>query len=230
MKKKVTGSVCVLLCILLGCQPVIERQLAFEEEAAEVMINCVLDVTGSFLEEMFGDSRHEGKAFKTFLQVNDRFFRDRQDGSKDRFIVTRISGSKKALLIDAEPHAFHQRFPSAESFKEFVLSQPDPGGSRVYDSLRDTMDYMILQHRSARKLKSMVLAWTDMDNNRSDSPRSKELLIQSLKAYAAVGGAIGLYGVEVSVVPEWSRVLADAGFKQYVIEPDVRENPKLPLF
>jgi hypothetical protein len=144
--------------------------------------------------------------------------------------LTRIAGSKKAILLDAEPQGFQRRFPDAETFRKFILSQPDPGGSRVYDSLRDTLDYMVLQHRNARRVKSMVLAFTDMDDNRPDGPQSKELLIDSLKAYARVGGVIGIYGCELSTVPEWSRILENAGFKNYVVEPDVRENPKLPIF
>jgi hypothetical protein len=219
----------LLLTVLTGCQPAPENRVGFEEDEAELMVNCLLDVTGSFEKEMLGADGRDGRAFKTFLAVRDRFFRDRRL-SKDRFLVTRISGSKKALLLDAVPQSFEERFPDAESFRRFILSQPDPGGSRVYDSLRDALDYMVLQHQSSRKLKSAVLAWTDMDDNRPDGPDSKQKLVESLRGYARVGGVIGIYGCELASVPEWSRVLADAGFKSYVIEPDIRENPRLPVF
>lgn len=224
-------AVLLLLVFALtpGCQPAGENRVSFEEDEAELVLNCCLDVTGSFEQEMLGADGHDGKAFKTFLAVRDRFFRDRQQ-SKDRFLLTRISGSKKALLLDSVPQSFHERFPDADSFRHFILSQPDPGGSRVYDSLRDSLDYMVLQHQNSRKLKSMVLVWSDMDDNRPDTPDAKEKLIESLKAYARVGGVIGLYGCELSFVPEWSRILRDAGFKHFVVEPDIRENPKLPVF
>jgi hypothetical protein len=217
---------------LAGCQQAPEPDVDFDPEAAELMLNCCLDITGSFEQQMLGSgSGQEGKAFKTFLAVKDRFFHDRQQ-SKDRFIITRIAGSKKALLLDTVPQSFQERFPDAEAFRKFILSTPDPGGSRVYDSLRDSIDYMIMQHRNAPKLKSMILIWSDMDDNRPDfgPEKSKQMLIESLRRYAQLGGSIGIYGCEIGTVPEWSRILQDAGFKRCIIEPDIRDNPKLPIF
>lgn len=217
---------------LIGCQPVPEKEIGFPGEEAELVLCCCLDITGSFERQMLGNGKgQEGKGFKTFLAVKDRYFHGRQQ-SKDRFIITRISGSKKALLLDAVPQSFEERFPDAASFRNFILSFPDPGGSRVYDSLinRDSLDYMILQHRDAPKLKSLLLIWSDMDDNLPDSPQSKQLLIQSLREYAQVGGSIGIYGCEISVVPEWSRILKDVGFKRYIVESNIRDNPKLPVF
>jgi hypothetical protein len=206
--------------------------VGFADEEAELMLNCCLDITGSFEQQMLGtDNNQEGKAFKTFLAVKDRFFHDRQQ-SKDRFIITRISGSKKALLLDAVPQSFQERFPDAGSFRKFILNTPDPGGSRVYDSLRDSIDYMILQHRNAPKLKSMVLIWSDMDDNRPDfgPEKSKQMLIESLRQYAQLGGSIGIYGCEIATVPEWSRILQDSGIKRFIVEANIRDNPKLPIF
>jgi hypothetical protein len=61
------------------------------------------------------------------------------------------------------------------------------------------------------------------------SPNAKDVLIESLRSYARVGGVIGIYGCEISTVPEWSRILDQAGFKNFVVEPDIKENPKLPV-
>ena len=72
---------------LAGCQAVPETQVAFAEDEAELMLNCCLDITGSFERQMLGTGNgQEGKAFKTFLMVRDRFFKDREQ-SKDRFVV-----------------------------------------------------------------------------------------------------------------------------------------------
>jgi hypothetical protein len=163
------------------------------------------------------------------LEVHDRFFRSRQADSKDRFILTRISGSKRSIILDAEPQSFQERFPNPDTLRQYILSLPDPGGSRVFDSLKDSADYLVLQHKNNRKLKSVLLAWTDLDNNVSDGPNSKEQLVESLREYAHVGGHVAFYGVLLDYVPEWSRILKDCGFKSYVIEPDVRENFKLPV-
>lgn len=221
-----------IILSLAGCQQAPEPEMTFGQEEADLMLNCCLDVTGSFQQEMLGtDNGQEGRAFKTFLRVRDRFFKDREQ-SKDRFIITRIAGSKKALLLDAIPQSFQERFPDAKSFRNFILSVPDPGGSRVYDSLRDSIDYMILQHRNAPKLKSMILIWSDMDDNRPDfgPEKSKQMLIDSLREYAALGGTIGIYGCELSAAPEWGRLLKDCNFRHFIVEADIRDNPKLPIF
>jgi hypothetical protein len=206
--------------------------MSFAEEEANLMLACCLDTSGSFKLLMLGTaSGQEGMAFKTFCRVCDRYFTGREQ-SKDRLIITQISGSKKAILLDVIPRSFQERFPDAKSFRDYILSVPDPGGSRVYDSLRDTLDYMILQHRNAPKLKSMVLVLSDMDDNLPDHgpEKSKQMLIDSLREYAALGGAIGIYGCEISTVPEWSRLLKDVGIKHYTVSPDIRDNPKLPTF
>lgn len=214
--------------LLSSCQPVPENRLGFEEDETEILIALCLDTTGSFEHQMLGTRGEEGKGYRTFVKILDRFHRDHQR-SKNRLVVTRIYGSKKCILIDAEPDSFTQRFPAAESFKDFLLQKPDPGGSRVYDSLRDTVDYMILQHRNAKKLKSMLLVFSDMDDNVRDSAQSKDLLIAALRAYAKAGGLVGIYGCELNTVPEWSRILDDCTFKNFVVEPDIKDNPKLPV-
>lgn len=219
----------ILAALLLpSCQPVPESRVGFEQDETELLVTVCLDTTGSFEHQLFGAGGEEGKVWTTFLQILDRFFRERQL-SKDRLVVTRIYGDKKAILLDAQPQTFQRRFKDAAAFKAYLLGQPDPGGSRVYDSLRDTVDYLVLQHKNAPKLKSLLLVMSDMDDNVRESEKSKDLLIDSLKTYAKTGGLVGIYGCELSSVPEWSRVLDQAGFKSYVVEPDIKDNPKLPV-
>lgn len=228
MKRFLTTLLILTTVLVPACQPLPENRLGFEPEEAELLLAICLDRSGSFEQEMIGTDGHEGKAYRTFLAVRDRFFRDRQQ-SKDRLILSQICGSEKAILLDAEPKSFHERFPDAAAFRTFLQSQPDPGGSRVYLSLRDTVDYLTLQHRNASKLKSMALIFTDMEDNVGDSAQSKQLLTDSLKAYAKAGGLVGIYGCELSTVPEWSRVLQQCGFRDFVVESGIRENPKLPV-
>lgn len=210
--------------------PVPENRLGFEDDETEILLTLCLDTTGSFEEQLLGKRGEEGKGYRTFVQILDRFQRAHQQ-SKNRLVVTRIYGSRKSILIDAEPDTFAQQFPDSKSFKDFLLTKPDPGGSRVYDSLRDTIDYMVLQHEGAKKMKSMILIFSDMDDNVRDSANSKQLLVESLRAYAKLDGVIGIYGCELNTVPEWSRILSGAGFKagRYVVEPDIKQNPKLPV-
>lgn len=228
MKRFTRTTLLTLVALPLGCQPAPENRLGFEEDETEILIAFCLDTSGSFEEQLLGRRGEEGPGYRTFRQILDRFHRDHQQ-TKNRLIVTRIYGSKKAILLDAQPDAFAQRFPSSESFKECLLAQPDPGGSRVYDSLRDTVDYLVLQHKHARRLKSMLLVFSDMDDNVRESERSKDLLIGALKTYAKTGGLVGIYGCELNAVPEWGRILDEARFKSFVVEPDVKDNPKLPV-
>src|SRR5579885_1386291 len=100
MKRFVALLLAMLLLVTPACQPVAENQrVSFDEDEAELIVNVCLDVTGSFEPMMFGADGQDGKAFKTFLQIHDRFFRNRRQDSKDRLILTRISGSKRAVLL-----------------------------------------------------------------------------------------------------------------------------------
>lgn len=212
--------------VLASCQARQDSaESPFAEEGTEHVLACVLDLSGSYYGMVLGD---DGRAYQQFVRIKDAYFRDRVAGG-DRMILSQISAKESAILWDGKPRAFVREFPTPQSFKEFLKQRSNPAGSRVYSSIADTVDYVVMQHENNPHLKSAVLIYSDMEDNFPDV-NSKQRLIDSLKAYGKKQGVVGMYWVTPSLVPTWTAVLRDAGLKHYKIEPEFRIDPALPTF
>jgi hypothetical protein len=213
-----------LLCI--SCQTRQENlESPFAEEDTEHVLACVLDLSLSYRDQLLGD---DGRAYQQFTRIKDAYFRDRVGGG-DRMILSQISAKEAALLWDGKPRSFVRDFPTPQSFKLFLQKRSDPNGSRVYGSMADSIEYLLMLHDNNPKLKSAVLVFSDMEDTFPQG-QDKERLLDALKAYGKRRGVVGMYWVSPPLIPEWTRHLRDAGLKHYKIEPEFRADPALPTF
>lgn len=182
-------------------------------------------MSGSYAHLMTQD----GKAYRFTLRVADKYLR-RMDPN-DRLIITQLSATEKALQWDGSPIALRRSFPTANAFRDFLLSKSDPAGSRVHDGIADTLDYLLANPRIASgKTRSAVFVLSDFLDNAPDSEKSKERLLKSLAGYGRAGGVVGFYWVDQSLVLEWRRQLNDAGVQHFVVESEIVADPPLPNF
>jgi hypothetical protein len=184
-------------------------------------------MSGSYSEQMRTDS---GKAYRFLMRVVDAFFRDRI-GSNDRIVITQISSVDRAMLWDGSPRALREEFPSPDAFRDFLLAHSNPNGSRVHDSIADALDYMMDRPGVAQKTtKSAVIVLSDMQENFPEPERSMARLTQALASYGRLGGVVGLYWVDQTLVPGWRKRLQSAGLRSWVVESDIVASPTLPNF
>ena len=220
----------MLLC--MGALPSCEQRRAEQtsilpEQECEYLMAVVVDMSGSYAMQMQTDA---GKAYRFLLLLVDRFFRDRI-GSNDKIVIAQVSGAEKSLLWDGSPRALRQRFPNAEKFREFLLAGSDPMGSRVHDGVADTLDYIMGYPGVVNgETKSALFVMSDMDDNFPEAERSKARLLQSLTAYSRLGGVVGFYWVDQSLVPVWRDGLREAGSDRAVVESEIAEEPLIPTF
>jgi hypothetical protein len=190
-----------------------------------VLIN-LLDLSGSF-EQLMAD---DGKPYEFALQVVDQYFRD-QLGSNSKVIIAQISNTDRSLLWQGSPHELRQQFPTAAAFREFLRSKNDPSGSRVFESVAQTLDYVTSEPSVSRgKAKSAVFVLSDMLDTSTDSEKSKECALRALANYGQHGGTIGFYYVDQLLVPQWRQYATDAGIKRCCVEADIVGKPSLPCF
>lgn len=216
--------------VLLGCEKrSTEEASPLPDQDYEYVLAVVIDMSGSFADQMKAE---DGKAYRFFLQLVDRYFRNRV-GANDRLILTQLSGagSKRALLWDGQPRALQQDFPDAKTFHAFLLKNADPSGSRVHDAIADTLDYLVAYPGVASgKSRSALFVLSDMLENSAHPEQAKDRALQALATYGRLRGVVGLYWVEHSLVPSWRTHLREAGLKSYVVESDIVSRPQLPTF
>jgi hypothetical protein len=207
-----------------GCEPRHEEHVSpLVEQETEYALAILLDLSGSYADLMTKD----GKAYRFSLRVADKYLR-RLDSS-DRLIITQLSATEKALLWDGSPIALRRSFPTANAFRDFLLSKSDPAGSRVHDGIADTLDYLLASPSVASgKTRSAVFVLSDFVDTAPDSEKSKERLLKSLAAYGRAGGTVGFYWVDQSLVLDWRRHLNDAGIQHFVVESEIVADPPLP--
>ena len=217
---------CALVLFLAACSPPPPAtDSPFQHEEAEYVLAFVIDVSPSLDDFALGK---DGRAFRFFIRNKDAFFRDRA-GSSDRILLAQISGKEKALLWDGTPRHFRREFPNASALKRYYEDHAHFGGSRVFDSLTDTVKYLVGYHET-RKVKSTLIVLSDMDDNFPNADHSKARLLAALKDYANKGGMVGFYWVDHRFAPEWKRHLSDAGFRHFRVESDIVAEPPLLEF
>lgn len=202
--------VCSLVLIsMTGCKPPARAKEArpegFDVPAIDNHLSIAIDVSGSFLPEM----AEKGRAYKLCLAAIDKFFRDRK--STNKLLIVQISGSQSPILFEGSPQAFMQSYPSADSFRRFLLSKADPSGSRVYESIADAMEHVDQLAGMTKATKKTILVLSDMDNN-VGAATGFNRLDRCLRQWATDGGNVGLYFVNQKTAPHWRNAMKAYGF------------------
>ena len=236
MKKYNTISRTVLslfvLCLLTGCGGQREARTRASttkfkstENEAEKTVVIIFDLSGSFLHLMAED----GVAYQFTLATIDRFLRQ-TIGEETKLIIAQISASQSPLLWEGRPQDLRRQFPTPQKFRDFLLEQADPNGSRVNEGLSSTLSYL-LTHRTVKAgAEPTVLVLSDLMDNAPDGAEYEKQVISQLKELGDKGGAVGLYYVHQSVLTHWHNCLENSGLRDYRVECNIVGHPELPNF
>jgi hypothetical protein len=147
----------------------------------------------------------------------------------DEVIVAQLSNTKKPLVYQGGPDQLRTDFDDPSAFRIYLRAKSDPNGSLIHSGIADVIDYVLIQPGvAAGKKRVVLLVLSDMLD--TEDGKSKTRLMMALKRLAKVQPAVGLYWVDQTLVADWKKTLADAGFRNFVVESDVRWNPLLPEF
>ena len=179
MRTFLTVSVLALgigaLVLQTGCEKRSEVDTpAIQQPQYEMIVMIQLDTSGSFRDIL------QRKGHRFCMAVIDKYFRNRM-GSNDRLILAQISGTNRSLFWDGQPRNLKHDYPSEQAFTNFLMSRPDPGGSRVFDSMADGLEYLTTYPGVPEgKTKVAAICLTDMDDNFPDMDKSKARLVKAM--------------------------------------------------
>jgi hypothetical protein len=213
---------------LAGCERyvVVESSPIHAVERGYILA-IVLDTSGSFAQTMFEGDR---AGYRFFLRASDQFFRDRM-GENDRILITQLSAEDRTLLWEGPPLSLRRRFGNSASLRQFLEEKSNPGGSRAYAAVADTLDYLYeLPGVSEGKTKVCVLVLSDMLDNSPTQETDRRQMADSLSRLAQADASIGFYWVDQMCLSDCRQCVADAGITDCVIECDVVDEPRLPSF
>lgn len=216
--------------ILSGCgefepRKVVDQQIIAPDEK-RVLVTIVLDMSGSFA----GQMADQGKAYGFARQVVSTYFRETIGGdSPDKILICCIGGTNRSLLWQGTPAQLMQEFGSADAFRDFLRSRADNNGSRVHDSIRQSVEYLCSDPGiKAGTVKSAVFVLSDMLDNHPDSEASLKKMVEAITKYGKLGGSVGLYYVDQLILPTWREHMGSTGMKSVVVEGDFVGRPNLP--
>ncbi len=221
-RRRFTSLLCTLGLSLgtLGCEKrreTVESMIIQEEE--DYVVTVLLDMSGSFT-SMMTDG---GVAWSFVLEVVDKYFRDRL-GTNDKLVIAQISGVDQALLFEGTPHQFRKQYSSPSDFAAFLKSKSSPAGSLVHKAIADSVEYGLDRPNK----RSALICVSDMlDNGPTDF---RDDALEMLGKFAKRKGIVGLYFVDTSLVSQWKKDLATAGFKEYCVQSGIVAKPTLPSF
>ncbi len=197
------------------------------QQKHDFILAVVMDLSGSFHHRMFGDN---ARGYHFFLEVSETFFRDRM-GEQDQLLLAQISGSNKGLLWQGDPMDLRRSFPSANAFKEFLEKNSDPAGSRVHDSIGQTLTYLSGLPGVSDDTQLLVVVLSDLLDTTPDSEDSVRAVRQALAEYGRRDrAAIALFWVDQTLGPVWTELLRESGIEHYTVESEIVEHPTLPTF
>lgn len=229
VNKCVFMATVMLVALMIGCEKRRHREeVTLAVDDSRFVLAIVLDLSRSFSQLMAED----GKGYEFALLVIDQYFRDRI-GTRDKVIIAQISGTKRSPLWEGTPTELRQQFPNAEAFRKFLMRKADPSRSYVHEGVTQVLDYVMADPSvSNGKAKSAMFVLSDMlDSGAGPSSRnSKQKVIDTLTKYGQGGGIVGLYYVDLGLVPEWRQILQDAGLKHCTVQSDIVGKPMLPTF
>jgi hypothetical protein len=169
--------------------------------------------------------RLQGWPFMTALLRNFRRDLAGEDGTK--VVLAQISGEKQGPIFDGSLRSFGHRLHSASDFQALLKARSRLGGSRVFDSIRQTVEYVT--PFVGEDTRAGVFVLSDMDDNLG-GPDAEEKLVAAFAAFGRKGGSVGLYGVDLDKVEKWRANLARAGVKNFVVFPDIAADPTFPSY
>src|SRR5260221_7457613 len=149
---------------LTGCEQVSREETGsvLNAQDPEFVLCVAIDLSGSFAEMM---SEGNGRAYRFLLSAIDRYFRGTV-GDNVRIIIAQLSATDRPLLWDGTPRTLRKQFPDAQSFRQFLIKNSNPNGSRLHDGIRDELTYLMsLPGVASGKTKSCLLVLSDMDDN-----------------------------------------------------------------
>lgn len=225
MKKPIAIFVCCAL-FFAGCEEYVPVEEPVLSDLQRDYVLCfVLDTSGSFLPKMFGAN---GRGYKFFMKACEKYFQSRM-GDHDRILISQLSANKRTLLWEGTPITLRKRFGSSASLQQFIEVNSDPSGSRVHAALADTFDYINgLPGVKQGSTKVCVIVLSDMDDT-TNEPDDRLRMIDAFGRFAKTNGTIGLYWVDQFCIKDCRQCLTDAGLKDFVVESDIVEDPKLPF-
>ena len=231
-KTTLTFLTVTITCLAIGC---VEKQDArhftpFETEELDAVLAITIDLSGSFSR----DWRTDGKAYRLFTNLIGQFFNNGM-GTNSRLIIGQISDSGDMLLFDGTASEFMRKFNSPEAFNQFLASNSDPAGSKVYESFSQLLRYVNSISEAGPSTRMMLVSLSDLlDNDASfnDWDDVSDALETPLSEFASRGGGIAMYFVDRNEKPKWRSFLQSAGFKPgtFAIETGLVESPQLPSF
>ena len=219
-----------LIVLLAGCEPYIEPQENVKVEPLQVpkrdcMLAICMDVSGSFIDEMFG---RDGRGYRFTQMAIDRLFRDRMDAD-DHVLLTQLS-TGQPLLWEGTPRDLKRRFKNAEGLKDFVL-QRGGGTSNLYAGVADTLTYIhALPGVKDGETRVCVLVLSDMADNSPSQESDKARMIDALRKMKDVKAGVGFYFVDAGELDRTRQCMIDGGIDPRFIECGIVENPPLPTF
>lgn len=214
------------LCTALtgGCQRRERESSPFAQEETEQVLVLVFDLSSSFSERM----RPGGPALEFALKTIDQYFRTRI-GTQDKIVLAQLSASGQPLLFEGTPQELRKKFSDATAFYEYLQSQAKPGGSRVYDGVRRTVEYLQkIQQTKYPSAKGMLLVLSDMEDSNAENKAAGRAMLQALADYGAGGATLGFYFVSPAVGPYLDQHLRELGVTNFRVESSIVTAPLVP--
>lgn len=216
------------LCLFGGCVKSVDQSQSapFEKKEYDAILSIVIDQSSSF------DAEWTARAYTFFLKLMDQYFRE-TSGSNVKVILSQMSGSDKVVVFDGTPNELRAKFKSPDDLHVYLRDFADPSGTRVYYSVKKTVDYMKSRQGITDETKMLAVVLSDLrDTERDLEVRNRigNSMIESLSAYREKNGAVALYYADPERNALWEMIFSKAGFEPgfYVIENTLTENPQLP--
>ncbi len=230
----------------IACVPVIgcttktsDPPPAFGHQASDdasegYVLGLAADMSGSFARFMTGeDGASDGAAWTFLMDVIDRFMRARL-GEPDQIVIAQLSGETTEPLVWQGSGADLRGSMDAEKLNALLRSKSDKQGSAIHDGCAKLINTVMAEPGVANRTKrAVVLILSDMEENiRGDPMRSQRRLVESLKKFAQVNSAFGIFFCDERFVELWRGQLQTAGFtaSRATVQSGIKANPPLPSF
>lgn len=218
---------CIIIVLFLaGCEPTGEaRHEIIAPEESQYKLAVIVDMSESFAALM----ADQGKAHQVLLEVVDRYFRD-TIGSQDRIIIAQISAKQPALIWDGTPLELRQQF-DPQKFAAFLHAHSEPIGSPVYETVAETLEYLMADPAVATgKTTPVLLILSDMQDTSPATTELKDRVLRDLRNYGKLDGTFAIYFCDQQLASRWKKGLTDAGVKHSFVESGIVTTPSLPDF
>ena len=197
----------VITAMFVGC-----NDNPFPDERVEYAITFVIDRSSSY------DDYLASSAYEHVARVKQELFQD-LGGRDSTILVSQINGQAETVLFEGSPQTFEERFPTKDAFLTFVKQSPT-GSSPVFQALADTLERLCRRHEQNRGMRSIVLVYSDMEDNHG----GKDRFDAALRRISQFPTAIGIYGAAEG----WQSYLHQCGVRTAVAYDRARVDPPLP--